>query len=501
MENNQVPENDIKLLKYPFNVRKVPGMYIGSTEISDVILREIIDNSLDEMMLPNDTNTVKIEIHESGECIVGDNGRGIPDKIDEETGVSKLELAMANLHSGGKFGKGKAMSMGLHGLGSACFPGWVPVTIKNEKGEFESVPIESLVGKSGIKTYSINKSGDYIETEILRTWKTKDTLNLLRIWLENGEYFECTPDHRILLSNGEYKEAQYLIEGDELMESRLIFKLSDVLNGEIHVKGPLVYRIFRNSDGKSYIGSTSNDIFLRFCKSNSLWRCHRDCISADSKTELYKDIAILGLESFSVEVLIIKPGVDRETLWGIESTYVKLFDSFNSGYNTSVNGLGFAKSNPNLYTILAYRSVEIQKMKGTGLYDPNRKVQSLGGKLGGLIASRIQKEYGIGLFNKEIQDMGRSPESRAKVIQTQRNNGTGFFNYDNIYKTLISREGKHIVSIIKYLKENNLDLTEANWELARWKVPGYTRHKPKYASAIRKYSAEINNLMKNYENN
>jgi len=113
-------ENNIRLLKFPDNVRLRSGMYIGSTANPNVILREIIDNSIDELMLPNATDTVKIQVSEDGWCIVGDNGRGIPNVIDEETGISKLELAMANLHAGGKFDSGKAMSIGMNGVGSAA---------------------------------------------------------------------------------------------------------------------------------------------------------------------------------------------------------------------------------------------------------------------------------------------------------------------------------------------------------------------------------------------
>lgn len=114
-------ENDIKLLKFPDNVRLRSGMYIGSTANPDVILREIIDNSIDELMLPNGTNTVKINVNEeTGECIIGDNGRGIPVTMDAELGISKLELAMSYLHAGGKFKKGKAASIGMNGVGSAA---------------------------------------------------------------------------------------------------------------------------------------------------------------------------------------------------------------------------------------------------------------------------------------------------------------------------------------------------------------------------------------------
>lgn len=40
---------------------------------------------------------------------------------------------------------------------------------------------------------------------------------MVRVWMDNDEYIDCTPDHRFLLSNGKYKEAQKLSLGESLM--------------------------------------------------------------------------------------------------------------------------------------------------------------------------------------------------------------------------------------------------------------------------------------------
>lgn len=39
---------------------------------------------------------------------------------------------------------------------------------------------------------------------------------LVRVWLSNGKYLDCTKDHRIMLVDGTYKEAQYLNRGESL---------------------------------------------------------------------------------------------------------------------------------------------------------------------------------------------------------------------------------------------------------------------------------------------
>ncbi len=40
---------------------------------------------------------------------------------------------------------------------------------------------------------------------------------MVRVWMDNDEYIDCTPDHRFLLANGKYKEAKDLSLGESLM--------------------------------------------------------------------------------------------------------------------------------------------------------------------------------------------------------------------------------------------------------------------------------------------
>ena len=42
-------EEEIRYLKFPDNIRKRPGMYLGDLSTADIALREIIDNSCDEI--------------------------------------------------------------------------------------------------------------------------------------------------------------------------------------------------------------------------------------------------------------------------------------------------------------------------------------------------------------------------------------------------------------------------------------------------------------------
>ena len=244
---------NIQVLEGLEPVRKRPGMYIGSTDISGLheSLREIIDNAVDEA-LAGFAKNVWIYLNKDSSATVVDDGRGIP--VDQVPNYKKsaLEIVMTKLHAGGKFG-GSAykISGGLHGVGASvvnALSSWLWAEVKRDgkiytqeysrgkvKSELKTLP------KSRLEFDYLNavKSGTTItfmpDTQIFSTIEFEfDTIKKAireRAYLVPGLFF-----HFFDLREGKEKEVNYYFEGGI---TALVTKLNEN-------KGPIHKAIFVN---------------------------------------------------------------------------------------------------------------------------------------------------------------------------------------------------------------------------------------------------------------
>lgn len=109
-------EEDIQSLDWREHIRLRPGMYIGKLgdgSMPDdglyVLLKEVIDNSIDEFVM-GVGKKILVSINREGMCEIRDFGRGIP--------LGKLYDCAARINTGGKYeGEAFKKSVGLNGVG------------------------------------------------------------------------------------------------------------------------------------------------------------------------------------------------------------------------------------------------------------------------------------------------------------------------------------------------------------------------------------------------
>lgn len=198
-------------------VRKRPGMYIGSTDITGLhhLVTEIVNNAVDEALV-GVCNNIQIIFHKDGSATISDNGRGIPTETKKEYGISALELVYTKLHAGGKFGGGGyKVSSGLHGVGASvvnALSEWVTIVVKRgtkyhfiefADGGKTSIKLTEFSPKDLSKLKTQNKNLE----EVLKTWAP-----------ESGTLVTFKPDKKIFENTSfryetlreQYKEYAYL---------------------------------------------------------------------------------------------------------------------------------------------------------------------------------------------------------------------------------------------------------------------------------------------------
>lgn len=118
IDNNQqnYGEDNIKTLEWQEHIRRRPGMYIGKlgdgTYFDDgiyVLLKEVLDNSIDEYMM-GFGKKIEISVSEEGRVQIRDYGRGIP--------LGKVVDVASKMNTGGKYdSQAFKKSIGLNGVG------------------------------------------------------------------------------------------------------------------------------------------------------------------------------------------------------------------------------------------------------------------------------------------------------------------------------------------------------------------------------------------------
>lgn len=98
-----------------------------------------------------------------------------------------------------------------------CFSGDTQVALADGRNlSFKEIVAEQ---EQGIEhyCYTIRKDGKVGLEKAIHARMTKRNAKVIRITLDNGEEITCTPDHKFMLRDGSYQEAQFLTPDDSLM--------------------------------------------------------------------------------------------------------------------------------------------------------------------------------------------------------------------------------------------------------------------------------------------
>ncbi|WP_434502253.1 DNA topoisomerase IV subunit B [Prevotella sp.] len=159
-------DDNIRHLSDMEHVRTRPGMYIGRLGDGNlpedgiyVLLKEVIDNSIDEFKMKAG-DRIEVDIDENLRVCVRDYGRGIPQ--------GKLAEAVSVLNTGGKYdSKAFKKSVGLNGVGvkavNALSSHFVVKSYRD--GKVRELSFEKGVKKSDKTSKSDDENGTYIYFE------------------------------------------------------------------------------------------------------------------------------------------------------------------------------------------------------------------------------------------------------------------------------------------------------------------------------------------------
>ena len=248
-EQVQYTDDNIRHLSDMEHVRTRPGMYIGRLGDGSlpedgiyVLLKEVIDNSIDEFKMHAGTR-IEITIDDNLRVSVRDYGRGIPQ--------GKLIEAVSVLNTGGKYdSKAFKKSVGLNGVGvkavnalSSHFE-----VASYREGKVRRASFECGILKTDVTEDSQDENGTYIYFEpdntLFKDYKFQD--DIVENMLRNYTYLNTG---LAIMYNGRRILSRHGLE--DLLKDRMT---NDSLYPIIHLKGEDIEVAFTHANqyGEEY---------------------------------------------------------------------------------------------------------------------------------------------------------------------------------------------------------------------------------------------------------
>jgi topoisomerase IV subunit B len=181
-------ESTIQTLDALEHIRKRTGMYIGrlgdGSHYDDgiyILIKEVIDNSIDEFIMGNGTKVLITKDSESGKVTVRDFGRGIP--------LGKVIECVSQINTGAKYNDDVfQFSVGLNGVGTKAVNALS--SHFHVRSHRDGKYVEAAFSKGRLqkekKGKTDEKNGTYVEfipdPEIFKTYQFDDAYIIKRLW-------------------------------------------------------------------------------------------------------------------------------------------------------------------------------------------------------------------------------------------------------------------------------------------------------------------------------
>ena len=182
-------DSSIKTLDPVTHIRMRPGMYVGEPgtgamyhDAIYILMKEVIDNSIDEFVMGSGKRIDVNVNYDTGETSVRDYGRGIP--------LGKVVDCVSQMNTGGKFdSESFQFSAGMNGVGTKAVNALSEFfEVRSYRdGEFSEAYFEEgrLVSKKRGKQKTAEKSGTFIrykpDAKVLKNFKLREEHVLRRM--------------------------------------------------------------------------------------------------------------------------------------------------------------------------------------------------------------------------------------------------------------------------------------------------------------------------------
>lgn len=324
--------------------------------------------------------------------------------------------------------------------------------------------------------YSTDSQGDFKPGKVENVWITKTTTDFIEVTLDNNEKIITTPEHLYMLRTGEYIQAKDLKENDSLM--------------------PMY---FNSSNGYETIKLNSEERGWR-----STYKLVAENLKQDEIKEKQVEALTDGSQDFSYKIAIHHKDFHRRNnnpnnlvpLTAKEHWYLHAHQVFEERSEEAKESIRKSSSerakirnaNPTEKMIQSRKNfVEKGRLRN---YDEDRKIQQ------SKLMSKVMKEYYENISEDKLKEIKqkrvegykrafkngclktekfhKAALERGKQMHTPERQALATAGLKRYYSDPKNREARHkqnletmILNILRYLIENNLDLTEENYEKYR----------------------------------